>query len=94
MKVEITALAEPDLETIYLHIRADSPTRAVEWREGLLQAAQALERVRQRCSLAPESGVPPSKAGNCFTDAIASCSPPLTTRCTSYTFVIALGSNS
>jgi plasmid stabilization system protein ParE len=56
MKVEITALAEADLETIYLHIRADSPTRAVEWRQGLLQAAQALEQFPQRCSLAPESG--------------------------------------
>jgi plasmid stabilization system protein ParE len=56
MKVEITALAEADIETIYLHIWEDSPTRAVEWRQGLLQAAQALEQWPHRCPLAPESG--------------------------------------
>jgi len=35
MNVEITALAEANLEEIYLRIRKDSPGRAVEWREGL-----------------------------------------------------------
>lgn len=55
MKVEITALAEADLDTIYLHIREDSPTRAAAWRQGLLQAAQALEEFPLRCPLAPES---------------------------------------
>ena len=55
MKVEITALAEADLETIYQHIRDDSPTRAAAWRQGLLQAAQALEQFPHRCPLAPES---------------------------------------
>ena len=56
MKVEITALAEADLATSYQRIREDSPTRAAEWRQGLLQAAQALEQFPQRCPLAPESG--------------------------------------
>jgi plasmid stabilization system protein ParE len=56
MKVEITALAEADLETIYRRIREDSPTRATAWREGLLRAAQALEQFPHRCPLAPESG--------------------------------------
>lgn len=56
MKVEITALAEADLDAIYRHIREDSPTRAAAWRQGLLLAAQALEQFPQRCSLAPESG--------------------------------------
>lgn len=56
MKVEITALAEADLETVYLRIREDSPARAAAWRQGLLQAAQALEQFPQRCPLAPESG--------------------------------------
>jgi toxin ParE1/3/4 len=56
MKVEITALAEADLETIYLHIREDSLIRAAEWRQGLLQAAQALEQFPDRCPLATESG--------------------------------------
>jgi plasmid stabilization system protein ParE len=56
MKVETAALAEADLETIYRHIREDSPARAAEWRQGLLQAAQALEQFPQRCPLAPESG--------------------------------------
>jgi plasmid stabilization system protein ParE len=55
MRVEITALAEADLETIYRHIQEDSPTRAAEWRQGLLQAAQALEQFPHRCPLAPES---------------------------------------
>jgi plasmid stabilization system protein ParE len=56
IKVEITALAEADLETIYQYIQDDSPTRAAEWRRGLLQAAQALEQWPHRCPLAPESG--------------------------------------
>lgn len=42
MNVKITALAEANLEEIYLRIRKDSPGRAVEWREGLLKAAQTL----------------------------------------------------
>jgi plasmid stabilization system protein ParE len=56
MKVEITALAEADLAAIYQRIWEDSPTRAAEWRGGLLQAAQALEQLPLRCPLAPESG--------------------------------------
>jgi len=34
MNVDITALAEANLKELYLHIREDSPGRAVEWREG------------------------------------------------------------
>lgn len=56
MNVEITALAEANLEEIYLRIRKDFPGRAVEWREGLLKAAQTLERFPRRCPLAAESG--------------------------------------
>jgi toxin ParE1/3/4 len=55
MKVEIAALAETDLEAIYLRIRADSPTRAADWRLGLLNAAQTLDQFPERCPLAPES---------------------------------------
>jgi plasmid stabilization system protein ParE len=55
MKVEITALAETDLETIYLRIREDSPGRAAEWRLGLSKAAQTLDQFPERCPLAPES---------------------------------------
>jgi hypothetical protein len=43
MKVEIAALAETDLEAIYLRIREDSLTRAAEWRLGFLKAAQTLD---------------------------------------------------
>jgi hypothetical protein len=43
MNVEITALADANLEEIYLRIRKDSPGRATEWREGLLKADQTLE---------------------------------------------------
>ena len=56
MNVEITALAEANLKEIYLRIRKDAPSRAVEWREGLLKAAQTLERFPRRCPLAAESG--------------------------------------
>lgn len=56
MKVEITALADADLETIYRRIHTDSPARAAAWRRGLLEAAQALEQFPQRCPHAPESG--------------------------------------
>jgi plasmid stabilization system protein ParE len=55
MKVEMTALAESDLETIYQFLQDDSPARAAAWRRGLLQAAQALEAFPHRCPLAPES---------------------------------------
>ena len=57
MNVEITALAEANLEEIYLHnIRKDSPARAAQWRKGLLKAAETLDRFADRCPLAPESG--------------------------------------
>lgn len=56
MKVEITALADANLQEIYLRIREDSPGRAAEWRKGLLKSAQMLDRFPERCPLAPESG--------------------------------------
>ena len=56
MNVEIGALAEANLEEIYLRIRKDSPARAAEWRKGLLKAAQSLDQFPERCPLAPESG--------------------------------------
>ena len=56
MNVEITALAEANLEEIYLHIRKDSPSRAADWRRDLLKIAQTLELFPKRCPLAPESG--------------------------------------
>ena len=56
MNVEITALADANLEEIYLRIRKNSPARAAQWRKGLLKAAEALDRFPDRCPLAPESG--------------------------------------
>jgi plasmid stabilization system protein ParE len=56
MNVEITALADANLEEIYLRIRPDSPGRAAESRKGLLKAAQSLDLFPERCPLAPESG--------------------------------------
>ena len=55
-KVEITALAEADLEEIYLRIREDSPGRAADWRKGLVRAAETLDLFPERCPLAPENG--------------------------------------
>jgi hypothetical protein len=51
-KCETTALAEADLNAICRHIRDDFPTRATEWRQGLVQAAQALAQVPCRDPLA------------------------------------------
>ena len=56
MKVEITSLADANLEEIYLRIREDSPSRAAKWRKGLLRAAETLDLFPERCPLAPESG--------------------------------------
>ena len=56
MNVEITALADANLEEIYLRIRKDSPARGAQWRKGLLKAAQTLDRFPERSPLAPESG--------------------------------------
>jgi plasmid stabilization system protein ParE len=56
MNVEITALAEANLEEIYLRIRKDSPARAAEWRKGLLRVAQTLGQFPKRCPFAPENG--------------------------------------
>lgn len=56
MNVEITALAEANLEEIYLRIREDSPSRAAKWRQGLLKAAQGLNQFPKRYPRAPESG--------------------------------------
>jgi plasmid stabilization system protein ParE len=56
MNVEITALAAANLGDIYLRIRKDSPSRAAQWRKGLLKAAQTLDLFPERCPLAPESG--------------------------------------
>ena len=56
MNVEITALADADLEEVYLRIRKDSPSRAAEWRKALVESARTLERFPERCPLAPESG--------------------------------------
>ena len=52
MNVEITALADANLEEIYLRIRKDSPARAAQWRKGLLKAARSEERrVGKECRL-------------------------------------------
>ena len=56
MNVEITNLAEEDLDAIYRRIRDDSPTNAVRWREGLIDALHTLENFPRRCAIALESG--------------------------------------
>ena len=52
MKVEITALADANLEEIYLRIREDSPSRAAKWRKGLLRAAETLDLFPERAMTA------------------------------------------
>lgn len=54
--VDITEPAEVDLEQAYCWIRDNhSPTRAVKWRQGLYAKIDTLERMPERCGLAPEN---------------------------------------
>ena len=82
MNVEVTALADANLEEIYLRIRQDSSGRAAEWRTGLLKAAQSLNLFPERCPLAPESG-PELEIRQLISASTASCSrSPRTPCCT------------
>lgn len=55
-QVLVAAPAEAEIEEVYLYIRRDSHVNAVNWRLGLLEAAQSLQTFPLRCPLAPENG--------------------------------------
>ena len=54
-KVEITAQAETELDEAYEWIANESPEKAVEWFNALVDAIQTLQNLPKRCALAPES---------------------------------------
>ena len=54
-RVDITGAAEAELEEAYLWIREESPERAARWRIGLLKQIERLEKLPERCPLAPEN---------------------------------------
>jgi plasmid stabilization system protein ParE len=85
--------AETDLEAIYLRIRADSPTRAADWRLGFLNAAQTLDQFPERCPLAPESSTE-LEIRQLLYASIVCCSASPATRSTFSTFATVRDSHS
>ncbi|HRX83564.1 MAG TPA: type II toxin-antitoxin system RelE/ParE family toxin [Phycisphaerae bacterium] len=53
--VRVTAAAHRDLRAAYRYIHRNSPTNAVRWREGFLEAGRSLELFPERCPLALEA---------------------------------------
>jgi plasmid stabilization system protein ParE len=54
-RVELMATAKAEAEEAYLWIHKQSPTRAVKWYNGLIDAIESLEFSPHRCPLAPEA---------------------------------------
>jgi len=54
-RVEISPSALADAEAIFLWIQKDSPQKAEEWYNGLVDAIVSLESFPNRCPIAPES---------------------------------------
>lgn len=53
-QVSIKPTAEKDLEQRYLQIAEDSPTNALNWYLGLIEAIEKLDVMAERCPIAPE----------------------------------------
>lgn len=54
-RVEISPSALADAEEAFLWIQQESPSKADEWYNGLVDAILSLENFPNRCPLAPES---------------------------------------
>jgi plasmid stabilization system protein ParE len=54
-RVHFTNSASSDAEAAYDWIRADSPSAAVKWFNGLADVIESLETLPERCALARES---------------------------------------
>lgn len=60
-EVVVQPVAEAELEEAYRYIWKDSPERAARWRVRLLAKAETLNRLPQRCPLAPENDAFPDE---------------------------------
>ncbi len=54
-RVDISRPAIEDAETAYLWMREHSPEKAANWFAGLMDAIFSLEKMPDRCPIAPES---------------------------------------
>ncbi|MFM6192983.1 MAG: type II toxin-antitoxin system RelE/ParE family toxin [Planktothrix sp.] len=54
-RVEISPSALADVEDIFLWMQRESPSKADEWFNGLVEAILTLEQFPNRCPKAPES---------------------------------------
>jgi plasmid stabilization system protein ParE len=54
-RIEIKPTAENDLETRYQQIATESPQNAVSWYLTIISAIEKLDRLAERCPLAPEN---------------------------------------
>ncbi len=54
-KVEITEIAEADIQDIFEYISKDSSTAAVKWVEEIEKQIDFLERFPLRCAIIPEA---------------------------------------
>jgi plasmid stabilization system protein ParE len=54
-RVEIAPTAEAEIEAVFQHIHADSPTNADRWRNELSDIFEHLELFPEGCGLAPEN---------------------------------------
>ena len=59
MRMKYEVLVQPpaleDIESAYQWLAKQTPTKAVEWYNGLVETILSLERNPERCSIAPES---------------------------------------
>ena len=53
-RIDIKPTAESDLESRYLQILEESPQNAVSWYLDMISAIEKLDRLAERCPIAPE----------------------------------------
>ncbi len=53
-RIDIKPTAESDLERRYLQILEESPQNAVSWYLDMISAIEKLDRLAERCPIAPE----------------------------------------
>ena len=55
-RIEVTDVAEGEIESIYSYLQENAPTFADRWLSGLYEAIATLSDLPFRCARAPESG--------------------------------------
>ncbi len=53
-RIEIKPTAENDLARRYAQIEEESPQNAVKWYLGIIEAIETLDKLAERCPIAPE----------------------------------------